>query len=212
MVHTAVIELLRCPAAHEESPLVATATRQIERRIVTGLLGCPVCGLEYAIRGGVADFRAGAGADARDARPSPNEEAAVRLAAQLDLSEPARLVALFGEYARFAAALSVVFDAQGVVIGAPLLLERQIAEHASVLRIDATLPLARASMHGAAVDAEYAARLGLDEVRALLRPNGRLVAPADVPLPVGVAQLARDESEWVAERAVDVVELRRSAR
>ncbi|MDE3054540.1 MAG: hypothetical protein KGJ70_11690, partial [Gemmatimonadota bacterium] len=33
-----------------------------------------------------------------------------------------------------------------------------------------------------------------------LRPGGRLVAPARLPVPAGVTELARDEAVWVAER------------
>ena len=45
-----------------------------------------------------------------------------------------------------------------------------------------------------------------------LAPGGRLVAPADAPVPNGVTELARDERQWVAERdAVPALaELRRA--
>src|SRR5687767_12136750 len=105
-----VIERLRCPASHAESALVASASQQVERRIVRGVLGCPVCGAEFPIRGGIADFRAMPGAESAAMLHggAPNEEAAVRLAAQLDLTEPGRLVLLCGEYARLAPQLSVM--------------------------------------------------------------------------------------------------------
>jgi uncharacterized protein YbaR (Trm112 family) len=218
-VHVNVIELLRCPAGHAESSLVASATRQIERRIIDGSLGCPVCGAEYSIAGGVADLRA-APAPVADNEPAlqvvaPNEEATVRLAAQLDLIEPGRLVLLAGEYAATAPALSVMFDALCVTLGVPQHAEQHVAEHASVLRVDAIVPLAQASLHGAAIDAAHCSQFGLSQVSALLRPRGRLVAPASTNLPLAVSELARDEHESVAARgagASDVVPLRRAPR
>jgi hypothetical protein len=104
-----------------------------------------------------------------------------------------------------------MFDAIVLAINPPRGDERQIAQHASVLRIDAGAPLARGSMHGAAVDADEAARFGVDQVSATLRPDARLVAPGVVALPVGFSVLAQDASEWVATRDAHIVQLRRSS-
>jgi uncharacterized protein YbaR (Trm112 family) len=207
-MHVAIVELLRCPVPHAESPLVAAATRQQERRILAGSLGCPVCGTTYEIAGGIADFgghrKPASGSDAE-----PNDESTVRLAAQLDLTETGRLLLLFGRYARLAPALSVMFDAQCIAVNAAAEVEAHIAEHASVLRISHVVPLAAASMHGVAVDAEHATLLAVDAVRGLLRPRGRLVAPASVLVPSSVELLARDDSEWVGVRASERIQLER---
>lgn len=218
-MHVTVIELLRCPTGHAESSLVASATRQIERRIIDGALGCPVCGAEYPIAGAVADLRAAPAtlAESQSALhvAAPNEEAAVRLAAQLDLIERGRLVLLAGEYAAMAASLSVMFDVLCIALGVPQHAERHVAEHASVLRVDAIVPLAQASLHGAAIDGAYSSQFGLSQVSALLRPGGRLVAPESTNLPLAVSELARDGREWVAARTArssDVVPLRRAPR
>lgn len=218
-MHVDVIELLRCPADHEESALVASAARQIDRRITHGTLGCPVCGAEYSVRFGVVDLRrdpiASAEHDAPAPEAAPNEDAVVRLAAQLDLTEPGRLLLLAGEYRTRAAALSVMFDARCIVVVVAESAERGIAEHASVLRVDTKVPLARASLHGVAIDATFSRRLGLQQVSSLLRPRGRLVAPATTSLPANVKELARDGNECVAARLAstsDVVPLKRAAR
>lgn len=218
-MHVQVIELLRCPAGHAESSLVASATRQVERRIVDGSLGCPVCGAEYPIAGGVADLRAAPDvvADIESASPVavPNEEATVRLAAQLDLIEQRRLVLLAGEYAALAPSLSVMFDVSCIALGVAQHAERHVAEHASVLRVGPSVPLAQSSLHGAAVDAAHSNQFGLSQVSALLKPRGRLVAPASTHLPPDVKELARDERESVAARVAgssDVVPLRRAQR
>jgi hypothetical protein len=64
-----------------------------------------------------------------------------------------------------------------------------------------------------ALDSATADVARLDAAVRALRPRGRLVAPADAPLPGGVAELARDAEHWVAERDAavvsDVVTLRR---
>ncbi len=215
-MHVTVIERLRCPAGHAESSLVASATRQIERRIVDGSLGCPVCGAEYPIRNAVADFRRDPPTEGErtvlQRREPPNEDAAIRLAAQLDLTEPGRLLLLFGDYARLAPALSVMFDSMCVAINAPQREEQHIAEHASVLRSDATIPIAPRAAHGAAVAEDQLRQVRLEQVRDQLRVNGRLVLPASAALPDGMTLLAQDQRELVAVRASEVISLRRAPR
>ena len=51
-----LIEALRCPRDHAESPLVVTASRTDARHIMDGWLGCPVCHAEFQIRNGEALF------------------------------------------------------------------------------------------------------------------------------------------------------------
>ncbi len=216
------MQYLTCPGTHAPAALVASAWEQHDRRIVRGVLGCRVCGVVYAIRAGVADFGAapppGAAAppaEQREMGEAPNEATAVRLAAQLDLTEPGRWVLLFGDYARLAPALSVMFDAQCFAVGMGHDLERHVAANASVLRIRAVVPLAHACLHGVAIDDAHVTRVGVDQVCALLRPRGRLVAPVGVPVPSGTTELAGDEREWVATRVADadkVVTLRRASR
>jgi uncharacterized protein YbaR (Trm112 family) len=222
-MHVDAIQYLICPAAHDPAALVASAWEQHDRRIVRGALGCPACGAEYAISQGVAAFRSVTpplSVDLpADAHPvggePPNEDAAIRLAAQLDLTQPGRWVLLFGDYARFAPALSVTFDAQCFVVGVESGVERHLAALASVMRIGASLPLAQASLHGIAIDERHVALMGLTQAQAVLRPHGRLVAPAVAPVAAGLTELARDDREWVAARtsdSVDVLTLKRAPR
>ncbi|MGH7696624.1 MAG: hypothetical protein ACRENH_16675 [Gemmatimonadaceae bacterium] len=211
-MHVGVIELLRCPTEHSESALVASATRQVERRIIEGSLGCPVCGAEFRIHNAVADFRRDTGAQDLEAvtREPPNEEDAIRLAAQLDLTEPGRLLLIFGEYTRFAPALNVMFDALCVAINAPRREEDHIADHSSVLRIATTIPIAPSAAHGAAISGNQLRQLQLDQVRERLRVNGRLVIPATAALPEGMTLVAHDERELVGVRASEMISLRRA--
>ena len=215
-MHVELTEILRCPNAHAESPLVASATRQVERRILQGTLGCPVCGREYPIQDGVVEFRTSVapegGARSGEYSGASKDEAAVRLAAQLNLTEPGRRVLLCGSYAMLAPQLTVMFDAICLTCGVAPTAERHVATHASVLRVDATLPLAPSSLYGCAIDAAHVMHLGLDQILRLVRVRGRLVASADSPLLPGLQVLARDDLEWVAERTADVVPLKRAAR
>ena len=52
-----VVGSLRCVHEHELSWLVASAYRMEDRHVVSGELGCHVCGARYPVEDGVADFR-----------------------------------------------------------------------------------------------------------------------------------------------------------
>jgi len=198
-----MIDLLRCPNAHADSWLVASAARTVGRHIVDGTLGCPVCEAEYAIRDGVADFGVASDAGVRGTEPGGDDEArAIRLAALLGLATPGGTVALGG----------VAGGAQGVV--AALLAEMAgvrvltldapgappLADQLSALRGGGGVPLAAASLRAVALDARTADARRLDAAVRALVPRGRLVAPAAASVPAGVTELVRDEHQWVAER------------
>jgi hypothetical protein len=67
------------------------------------------------------------------------------------------------------------------------------------------VPFAERSVRAIALDALHAApeRIGF-AVRALAN-GGRLVAAADVPVPTGIRELARDATQWVGERIAEPV-------
>lgn len=191
-----LVDSLRCPVPHEESWLVAAASRTEFRHIVEGTLGCPVCQARYPIRRGVADLRRGA-ASVTTRELLPDEGEATRLAAFLDLTDRSGVALLLGEWSAHAPLLRGLAET-------PLLLVDPAAgtegePGISVLRCDGELPLATGSARGVALDGGSEARIA-SAVRAA-RPRGRIVAPASLPLPDGVTELARDERAWVAERA-----------
>ena len=100
-----LIDALRCPVPHDESWLVAAATRVEARHIVEGTVGCPVCKAEYPIHDGVADFRSGEAAPL--AAPSaPDAELAMRVAAMLDLADSQGFAVLLGAWGSQATELS----------------------------------------------------------------------------------------------------------
>ncbi|MFL5607405.1 MAG: hypothetical protein ACJ8AD_13230 [Gemmatimonadaceae bacterium] len=207
-----LVDALRCPVPHEESWLVASADRMEARHIVEGTLGCPVCRAEYPIRRGVVDFRR----EPPRALPpttTPDAEQAMRLAAFLDLSDATGFAVLVGARGAHAPLVRAQTDTPLVVIDPPENVEGEPG--ISVLRCDGALPLAAGAARGVAIDDATPERVA-SAVRAT-RVNGRVVAPASTPLPDGVRELARDRTDWVAERQpvaspVIALHVRRAAR
>lgn len=188
-----LVDVLRCPSSHEDSHLVLTADAWRDGAVTAGRLGCPVCRMIYPIVDGVADFTAGATPWTGGATNRPAVDA-WRLAAQLDLQSPGGIVLLAGAYARAAASLRSVVDVTAVLVGA------DVVPHGAVaLGVAGRLPLATGALLAAAVEAGPSSGAWLEEVARVVRPGGRIVAPATAPVPGGVALVARDETEWVAE-------------
>jgi uncharacterized protein YbaR (Trm112 family) len=190
-----LVDALRCPLPHEESWLVAAATRMEARHFVEGTLGCPVCGAEYPIRDGVVDFRRRGGS--LPARlPRGDAERAMRLAALLGLSDAQGFAVLLGEWGADAAALATLVELPLLLVDPPDGVTGEAG--ISVVRCDGLLPLAPGAARAMAIDAGDAARVA-SAVRAT-RPKGRIVAPAAVDVPSDVRELARDGAMWVGER------------
>jgi uncharacterized protein YbaR (Trm112 family) len=200
-----LVDALRCPRPHAESWLVAAAYRTQGRVIVEGTLGCPECGAEYPIHGGVAHFGAadlgepGVVSTATGDTVDPEARAgeAMRLAALLHLDGPGGLVVLGGGWGAVADALLELVEARLVLVEPPG--EPVPREPVAAVR-GAWLPVAGAQARGVALDAATAEPERLAAAVRALRPRGRLVAPAGAALPEGVRELARDARHWVAER------------
>jgi uncharacterized protein YbaR (Trm112 family) len=190
-----LVDSLRCPVAHEDSWLVAAATRTEFRHIVEGTLGCPVCHAAYPVRRGVADFRTGAMAIATP-EVMPDEQEATRLAAFLDLTDRTGFAVLMGEWSAHAPVLRGLVETPIIIVDPAQGTEGEPG--ISVIRCDGELPLAAGSARGVAMDGGGDARVA-SAVRAT-RTKGRIVAPATLPLPAGATELVRDERAWVAER------------
>jgi uncharacterized protein YbaR (Trm112 family) len=207
-----LVDALRCPVPHEESWLVASADRMEARHIVEGTLGCPVCRAEYPIRRGVVDFRRAA-SRALPPRTPADPEQAMRLAAFLHLADGTGFAVLVGARAAHAALVRAQVETPLVLVDPPEEVEGEPG--ISVLRCDGELPLAIGTARGVAIDGGSPERVA-SAVRAT-RVSGRVVAPASTPLPEGVRELARDDTDWVAEREpvaspVITLHVRRGAR
>lgn len=193
-----LIDVLRCPNAHEESWLVLASGRIDGRDVMEGVLGCPVCEAEFPIADGVVRF-------APESRShgvvsTSSEEEALRLAALLDLAGPKGYAIITGTLGNDASYLRALTDV-------PLLLVNPMPATAmgsgvSGLTIDprwATLPLASSSARAVALDESTTPAQLLAALR-VVRPSGRVLAPITLSLPDGIAELARDDRQWLAER------------
>lgn len=200
-----LVDALRCPVQHEESWLVASATRMEARHIVDGLLGCPVCHAQYPVRNGVADFRRAASSSTSRSSVSSGLPAhrdagtAMRLAALLGLSDAAGFAVLFDEWGAQASALRELVETPLMLVDPPAGTAGEPG--ISVVLSDGTPPLAAAASRATAIGASSAERAAA-AVR-VTRAGGRVVAPAAVPVPDGVRELARDDAMWVGEKAAD---------
>ena len=207
-----LLDALRCPGTHEESWLVAMVLEASGSTLLVAELACPVCGAEFRIVNGIAHF-----ADSTPVAPPawPSEPytpaMALRLAALLGVAESQLPVALVGRYTAASSALASLVSAPQLLInGSPVIPGPGV----SCLVVADRLPLGVESLAAIAVDATHATATFLDSATRALRLGGRLVAPADAPVPAGMRELARDATEWVAEtttRASGLVELRRRA-
>ncbi len=187
---TPLVDILRCPNAHEDTWLVASIERSEERDIREGTLGCPVCLAEYPIRDGVVRFA--------DIAPSPaatqRDEDAVRLAAALDLTDARMTAVLQGVWGALAPIVRGMSPAQLLLVNPPL----GIASGDGVSIVHAaSAPLARGSADAVAFDASASEGM-IGSLVASLKGGGRMLGPAGSPLPDGVTELARDDDVWVA--------------
>ena len=135
----------------------------------------------------------------------------MRLAALLDLSSPTGTVVLGGSFGTVAEAIVASVDVLALLLDGSESRSPHLAE-VSAMRGGGRIPLAAESVRAVALDHETADEERLADAVRVLRPGGRLVGPANAPVPNGVTELARDEWQWVAERAAPTVPLLRRAR
>jgi hypothetical protein len=178
------------------------------RLVVEAKLGCPDCGAEYFIRNGVAIF---SGEESTDSvlQISPPDDAAVRIAAFLDLTGSGKIVLLAGDEATSAEALSELADARIIALNSPLGFQSPLSERIAQVRARVPIPLALRSLDGVALDDAHSIPEIVSEAARLLRPRGRLLASARAALSPEFRELARDETHVIAEYVGELVSLRR---
>jgi len=206
-----LLDLLRCINAHEETWLVASLKAISNRFVLDGTLGCPVCHAEYPIRKGVADFSRAdqLGRQSFDNHPhgEKREELATRVGAFLNATEPGATLVLGGSWAEAAQELSVMTDTRVLALNASKRVEE--SETVGLIHVSSEIPLAPGSVLGVALDASFPSEI-FSSVVNVVRAGGRIVGPAALEPPRDLAVLARDESYWVAEKAAEMISLRRS--
>jgi hypothetical protein len=193
-----LVDVFRCPNDHEETWLVLATRHMDGRDVLDGVLGCPVCEAEFPVVGGTARFDHGR---PRQTRAIPSEEGeALRLAALLDLADPKGYAILVGEAASHAPDLRAMSDIQLLLVDPPPGLE--MGDGLAGLTTDdlsRVLPLAGGSARAIAFDDAVSAE-EVESRLAVVSTGGRILAPARIPLPNGVNELARDDRHWLAER------------
>lgn len=184
---------LRCPAPHAERFLVLLPDAMDGRRVLSGTLGCPVCGRVYRVEEGVAEFGDGTPTDGRTAL------AAEALAAFLGLSGPGGYVVLAGGVTALAPDLAPLLPGVRLALVNP---PAGVADSAvaSVLRAG-RLPIKSSSMRGVALGVDAAADPAwvADAARAVL-PGLRIVVEGGGEPVEGVEVLARSGQCWVGIR------------
>lgn len=209
-----LLDALRCPGTHEESWLVAMVLEADGSALIVAELACPVCGAEFRISDGVAHFAGVAAAPLVNTAMPPEpytSDMVLRLAALLGVAESQLPVALVGRYAAASEVLASFVAAPQLLVNSGPAIPAPGVSHIVVAD---RLPLGVETLAAIAVDAAHASPALLESAARALRLGGRLVAPVDAPIPAGMRELARDETEWVAEttvRASGLIELRRRA-
>ena len=196
-----LVDLLRCVRPHEDTWLVASIDESLDRDIVTGTLGCPICMAEYPIRDGIVSFD--------EASPSAvppavvSEEDAVRVAAALDLTDGGMTALLHGSWGAYAPIMRGLTPAQLLLVDPPAGIAS--GDGISIVRSSGVAPVARGSIAGAAVGADAAGPM-LDSLVTSLKAGGRMLGHVELAVPAGLAELARDEEVWVARREASAAE------
>lgn len=196
-MHIELTELLRCAAPHPSEALVLSTRAMHGRRVVSGLVGCPVCRREYPIVDGVVDF----GDTAPSLVPAGTAPDGATLQALLDLGGPGGFVVLVGGAVRDAPALSARLE--GVhfvgVNPPPGALESATL---SLLRAPGAIPLRSRVARAVVLAAGSAEPPWLVEAERVLLPGRRYVVEREaVEPPPGIRRLAAEDGLWVGEKA-----------
>jgi hypothetical protein len=163
------------------------------RRVVSGTLGCPVCGQVVSLADGIVTFDPHPASDGRTAL-TPDA-----VAAFLGLSGPGGYIALVGGATALASGLEALLPGIRLALVNPPD-DTQDRPGASVLRA-ASLPLKSSSMRGVVLGAEAAREPDwvAAAVRAVL-PGLRVVGEGGAPPQNGVEILGAAEGCWVGKK------------
>ncbi|MFN2637675.1 MAG: hypothetical protein ABR585_11665 [Gemmatimonadaceae bacterium] len=207
-----MLDLLRCVNPHEDTWLVASFKSISNRLVEEATLGCPRCSANYSVSAGVADFSLGEAVQSceqeRSAASHRREELATRAGAYLDVTEPGATIVLGGIWAYAAQELSEMAQVRVLALNAPSAVRESMT--VGLLRVSSKIPVAADSLLGVALDAWFPARIVASAIEAV-RPGGRLVGPAIMSPPEGLSVLAHDDHYWVAQKAPEVIPLRRGS-
>jgi uncharacterized protein YbaR (Trm112 family) len=196
-----LVDAMRCPEAHQPTALITAVDRLVGRSVMTGALGCPVCNARYPVVDGAAIFDPTWYARLRtEAAVPPAQDAdGIRVAALLDLTDSDGVVLLEGAMGAVGAPLRALTGTALVLLNPPGPVPA--GGDLSVI-YGPVAPFAPGSLRGAAFSAAPTVEV-VASVIAAVRPGGRLMAPLALPVPPGVAELARDAHGWVGARQAE---------
>ena len=188
-----LIDAIRCPADHPASVLVAAFEKIVDRDVVEGMLGCPVCRSEFQIRDGELRLVTTAMPAPATRALNPDEDA-MRLAASLDLRHETGFAILRGAWCALAERIAEIAPTHLVLLDPPLNTPRGPGR--SIIHAGGTVPFAPASAVAATIDDDERAYA----LAIAVRTGGRLVGPSNLKVPATVRELVRDDRWWVGEK------------
>ncbi len=195
-------KLLRCPAQHEPACCVVAPVEMKDRRVLSGVVGCPVCDAEYPITDGVVRFGPdpllgqGSRSDDLTVEEMPSASSVWNL---LALGSPGGYVALVGSPTRLVEELAAeMVGIHYIAINAPP--EVHSAAELSLLTATASVPLRSESCRGVVVGREYAEQPWLSEgARVALKGRRLVVVKEDVEVTSAHCRAA-GQGLWVGDK------------
>ncbi|HEU5049467.1 MAG TPA: hypothetical protein VFU00_04025 [Gemmatimonadales bacterium] len=187
------VDHLRCPAPHPEQHLVLLPSVLEERSVRSGMLGCPVCGREFAVEDGVLDV----GGGPESVAPTALDGDAA--AALLGLSGPGGYIAVVGGMAGRHDELAAALPGIRIVTINPPGGVRDGGE-LSVLR-GGTIPLRSSSMRGVLLGPGFGSDPSwvAEAVRVTLS-GLRIVGEGNAPESPDIEVMATAGGCWVAAK------------
>jgi hypothetical protein len=186
-------DALRCTADHPESYLVLLPGLMRGRQIMSGELGCPVCGRVVHLVDGVADFGGGV--------PSAGKTAltAEAVAAFLGISGPGGYVALVGQVTVLAEELAKLLPEVGLALINPRP-DAVIGAEAGILRAG-RLPLKTGSLRGVVLGGDCTGGEWVRDAVAAVLPGLRVIGEGGESSEAELELLALSPKCWVGRKA-----------
>ena len=186
---------LRCPADHAEQYLVLLPDRIVDRSVIRGRLGCPVCGRTYPVTDGIAEL---GDSKVRPGAASSLDPAALHVL--LGLSGPGGYAVLVGSTAAGWERLARENPGVSLVAVNPPDIVADAGPLLSVLRAP-LIPLKARSVRGVVLGPEFAADPEwVREAARVTLPGLRVVGQGRAPELDSLDLLATAEDCWVASK------------
>jgi uncharacterized protein YbaR (Trm112 family) len=186
---------LRCPADHDESFLVLLPDKMEGRSVLTGNLGCPVCGRTFELTGGVLDTGGGPPSDA-NAGTALDADALTTL---VGLHGPGGYLTLVGPVAALSNEVAQLVPGVALVAVNPPAALRD-SPGLSILR-GGRLPIKSHSMRGVVLGRPFAGEPHwVAEAARVVLPGLRVVGEGEDPRSDLIELLASADGVWVGTR------------